>query len=247
MVEMNKIHNVDCLEFMKQVPDNYFDLVLTDPPYGLTRNKWDKKIDLKVWWKQISRITKDSSAIIIFSVQPFTTELIQSNIKSFRYSLIWDKVLPVGFLNANRMPLRKHEEINIFYRSLPFYNPEKTQGHERKQVVSRNNRNNKNYGNFKNVGGYDSTERFPTSILKFSTGGTRTKIIHPTQKPLELIIYLLKLYAKKGIVAFDPFMGSGTMAEACISLGLDWCGCELEAEHVEKANKRLEKVQGVLL
>jgi len=246
---MNKIHHIDCLEFMKQVPDNYFDLVLTDPPYGTTQNEWDTVIDLKEFWVQINRITKDDSAVICFSAQPFTTDLINSNRENFRYSLVWDKVLPVGFLNANRMPLRSHEDICVFYRKLPFYNPEKTTGHDRKIVKNRNSKNNKNYGDFENVGGYDSTERFPTSILKYSNGGNRNTILHPTQKPAELVAQLLRLYAKEGFKIYEPFAGSGTTPVCCEMLphlGLKWVANELEADYVAIANKRLEAVQGSL-
>lgn len=244
--EMNKIYNMDCLEFMKQVPDKYFDLVIADHPYGTTKNKWDKVVDLKKWWSETNRTTKEKSAIICFGAQPFTTDLINSNRDNFRYSLVWDKVLPVGFLNANKMPLRSHEDILIFYRKLPYYNPEKTHGHDRKQVKKRSGENNNNYGDFNDAGWYDSTERFPTSIMKFSNGGTRTKIVHPTEKPAELIAYLLRLYAKKYFKVYIPFCGSGVDAEQCISLGIDWVATELDEDYCKIANKRLEAVQGSL-
>jgi site-specific DNA-methyltransferase (adenine-specific) len=248
--KMNTIIHGNCLDIMKQIPDNFFDLVLTDPPYGTTQNKWDIVIDLKEFWEQINRITNDNSAVICFSAQPFTTDLINSNRSNFRYSLVWDKVLPVGFLNANRMPLRRHEDICIFYRKLPFYNPEKTTGHNRKIVKNRNSKNNKNYGEFKkNIGVYDSTERFPTSILQHSNGGTRSKIVHPTQKPEELVTQLLRLYAKKGFKIYEPFSGSGTIPVCCEMLQhleLSWVASELEEDYVAIANKRLEAVQGSL-
>jgi site-specific DNA-methyltransferase (adenine-specific) len=245
---------------MKSVPDNYFDLVLTDPPYHTTQNKWDVAIDLEAWWEQINRIC--GGAVISFAAQPFTSDLIATNRVNFRYSLVWDKVLPVGFLNSNKMPLRQHEDICIFYKKLPYYNPEKTHGHDRKIVKNRYSSKQQNYGHFENVGGYDSTERFPTSVLKFSNGGNRMSMEHPTQKPLELVQYLLRLYSTPGVEVFsddmstkniigkfkifDPFMGSGTTAIAAKSLGLDWCGCELDEEYCNVARKRLEAVQGSL-
>lgn len=241
--KLNKIHCMDCLDFMQEVPDNYFDLVLTDPPYGTTKNEWDNVVNLDLWWSEIKRITKENTAVISFSAQPFTTDLINSNRTDFRYSLVWDKVLPVGFLNANRMPLRSHEDICVFYKKLPFYNPEKSQGHERKIVTNRSCKQSTNYGDFKDGGSYDSTERFPKSILEFSSGGTRTQIVHPTQKPLELVGYLLRLYSNKDFKVFDSFMGSGTTAVACQSLGIDWCGCELDEEYCKIARDRLSKVQ----
>ena len=244
--KLNTIINDDCLNVMRKIPDKYFDLVLTDMPYGTTQNKWDIVVDLHLWWSEIKRITKENTAVISFSAQPFTTDLINSNRNDFRYSLIWDKVLPTGFLNANKMPLRVHEDICIFYSSLPYYNPIKSQGHQRKRVVKRDSKNNKNYGDFKNYGGYDSTERHPTSILQFSNGGNRTSIVHPTQKDFGLVQHLLKMYADDKYKVFDPFIGSGTTAVACKSLGLDFVGVELEADYVAIANKRLEAVQGSL-
>jgi len=244
--KLNKIHNMCTFKFMKDVPDNFFDLVIADHPYGTTKNKWDKVINLKRWWNEIDRITKDNTAVICFGAQPFTTDLINSNRKNFRYSLVWDKVLPVGFLNSNRMPLRSHEDILIFYKQLPFYNPEKTQGHDRKKVTSRSCKQNNNYGDFKDGGNYDSTERFPTSIMKFSNGGNRTSIVHPTEKPAELIAYILRLYAKKEFKTYIPFCGSGVDAEQCISLGIDFVATELDPHYVVIANKRLEAVQGSL-
>ena len=242
----NKVLNMDCLEFMKQVPDNYFDLVLTDPPYNVTKNKWDvfDIRQLNIFTKEINRICK--GLIIIFAQQPFTTDVINANRSKFKYTMVWDKVLPTGFLNANKMPLRVHEDILFFYDKLPYYNPIKSQGHERKRVKNRNSENNKNYGDFKNVGGYDSTERFPTSILQFSNGGNRTSIVHPTQKDLELIKHLLRMYADDNFKIFDPFMGSGTTALACKSLGLDFWGTELDKDYCKIIDKRLSAVQGSL-
>jgi len=241
--KMSKIHHIDCLEFMKRVPDDYFDVVITDPPYNTTRNKWDVPFDLKLWWKEINRISKQNAPHIVFSAQPFTTDLINGNRDNFRYTMVWDKVLPVGFLNANKMPLRVHEDICIFYRKLPYYNVIKTQGHNRKIVKKRNSKNNNNYGDLESIGEYDSTERYPTSIMQFSNGGNRLSIQHPTQKNLELIQHLIRMYVDDNMKVFDPLMGSGTTAIACKSLGLDWCGCELETDYIEIANKRLEKVQ----
>jgi len=247
MIELNKIYTMDCFEYLKQVPDGYFDLVLTDHPYGTTQNDWDKVVDLKKWWEEIHRVTKENTAVISFSAQPFTTDLINSNRDNFRYSLVWDKVLPVGFLNANRMPLRSHEDICVFYKKQPFYNPEKTQGFDRKIVKNRKCKKTTNYGDFNDGGSYDSTERFPKSIMNFSNGGNRNSNVHPTQKPLDLAIYLLKLYAKQGFKVLDTFVGSGTIPVACKSLGLDFGGCDLLAKNVSITNKRLETVQGILL
>ena len=157
--------------------------------------------------------------------------------------MVWDKVLPVGFLNANKMPLRVHEDICVFYENLPYYNVIKTQGHERKVVKKRNSKNNNNYGDFESVDEYDSTERHPTSIMQFSNGGNRLSIQHPTQKNLELVKHLVMMYADDNFKVLDPFIGSGTTAIACKSLGINFCGCELEPDYCDIANKRLSKVQ----
>lgn len=247
MKEMiNQIYNEDCLETMKRMPDKSIDLVLTDPPYNTTQNEWDKPFDLKIWWDEINRIKKEDAAVIVFSAQPFTTDLINSNRKAFRYTLVWDKVLPVGFLNSGRMPLRSHEDICIFYDKLPHYKPVMSVGHDRKIVKHRDSKNNNNYGDFKDVGGYDSTERFPTSIMTFSNGGNRTKILHPTQKPVEAILHLLRMYAKENFVVYDSFAGSGTTLEGCKSLGLDYIGSELDEDYYKIIQKRLSAVQGSL-
>ncbi len=243
---LNKVFNEDCLETMKRMKDNSVDLILTDPPYNTTQNEWDKAFDLKEWWEQINRIKKENSAVIVFSAQPFTTDLIVSNRKAFRYSLVWDKVLPVGFLNSGKMPLRVHEDICVFYNKLPYYKPEMSVGHDRKVVKFRNSENNNNYGDFKNVGGYDSTERHPTSLMTFSNGGNRNAILHPTQKPLELVKHLLRMYAKKSFITYDSFCGSGTTLAACKSLGLNYIGSELDKDYYNIILKRLEAVQGSL-
>lgn len=229
---------------MKRVPDNYFDLVLTDPPYGTTQNEWDNVVELDLWWSEIKRITKENTAVICFSAQPFTTDLINSNRTDFRYSLVWDKVAPVGFLNANKMPLRVHEDICIFYKKLPFYSPIMEQGLSYDKGIRTFSEGN--YGYFKESKALnESGDRHPKSILRFSNADRQNKQ-HPTQKPTSIIEYLLRTFTCKDFKVFDPFMGSGTTAVACKSIGLDFVGCELEPEYVSIANKRLEAVQGSL-
>jgi site-specific DNA-methyltransferase (adenine-specific) len=241
----NKITLGDSLELMKKLPDNCIDLVLTDHPYGTTQNKWDIVVDLKEWWKQIDRVTKPNTAVISFSAQPFTTDLINSNRKDFRYSLVWNKVLPVGFLNANRMPMRVHEDILVFYKKLPTYNVVKTQGHPRKIVKQRKpNDGTRNYGKTKGAKDYDSTERFPTSIMTYSTGGTRNKIIHPTEKPLELVKKLLRQYANKGDIILDTFSGSGVVVNGCIDLGMNYIAYEMNEEYHKASIERIQRALG---
>jgi len=250
--KMNKIHNIDCLEFMKQVPDDYFDLVLTDPPYNTTKCDWEWDITKSDFLKEAKRISNIS---ICFGAEPFSSKMRLLDSSFYKYDWIWEKPTATGHLNAEKQPLRAYENILVFYKQQPYYNPIKTQGHEKKVSsaksralsINRNKNKNKVYNNenSNSVIDYESTERYPRNVLLFSTDKQKIAL-HPTQKPTELILYLLRTYTKKGFKVFDPFMGSGTTAIACKSLGLEWCGCELEADYVEIANKRLEAVQGSL-
>lgn len=274
MKEMiNQVFNEDCLETMKRIPDKSINVIPLDLPFGTTNNHWDILIPLDPLWEELNRIIKDDGIIFAFSTQPFTTDIINSNRKYFRHDIIWNKVLPVGFLNANKMVLRSHENISIFYKSLPYYKPLMSQGHDRKVVPKRSGKNNNCYGNFESVEKYDSTERHPTSIMTieetnegevvntllqrlskyepdtvqtYSNGGNRTKIIHPTEKPLELALNFLRMYAKEGFTIFDPTAGSGVFLEAAKSLGLDYIGCEKDKYIYKKIVKRLSAVQGSL-
>lgn len=171
-MELNKIYNLDCLIGMKGIADKSIDMILCDLPYGQTaRNKWDVVIPFDALWAEYKRIIKDCGAIVLFASGMFTANLMQSNPKMWRYNLVWQKTTPTGFLNANRMPLRGHEDICVFYKKLPTYNPQKTQGHSRKVSTATHKRfckKSTNYGDYENRS-YDSTERYPTSVLTFQT------------------------------------------------------------------------------
>jgi len=241
---LGKIHNTDCLEFMRQLPDKCVDLVLTDPPYGTTQNKWDCVVSFKDLWEGIKRITKQNSAIVMTAAQPFATDLINSNREMFRYDLIWYKPLASGFLNANKMPLRNHEHILVFYSNHPIYNPQKFTGRKRPASTSKAN-STSNYGNFKSVFTKEHDDYFPQSVIEFNNGD-KTEVEHPTQKPTPLLAYLGLTFSNSDSVIFDPFMGSGTTAVACERLGRKWFGCELEPKYCEIANKRIEAEQAQL-
>jgi site-specific DNA-methyltransferase (adenine-specific) len=224
MFYTNQIIHGDCLEIMPIIDDGAIDLILCDLPYGITaRNTWDKVIDIPTMWRQYERIIKQNGAIILFGIGKFIAKLIMSNEKMFRYTLVWEKTLPTGFLNANKMPMRAHEDIAVFYKKLPTYNPEKTCGHKRK-VSSRKPNRSTNYGTDKG-NRYDSTERFPGSILRFSNDD-RTKTLHPTQKPLDLCRYLIRMYSNAGDVVLDNACRSGTALLAAKLEGRRYIGID---------------------
>lgn len=230
----------DCIDRMKEIPDGSVDLVLTDPPYGSTQNKWDSIIPLDKMWESLRNVTSEVGLCILHGYGVFSAKLILSNESMYRYSIIWQKTTPTGHLNANRMPLRSHEDILIFYDKLPTYNPIKTYGHVRKVSTSKHKRNSKvttNYGDH-GLTTYDSTERFPRSVVTFKTDKQRLAV-HPTQKPVALIEYLIKTYTNTGDTVLDFTMGSGTTGVACRNLGRKFIGIELDDEYFKIAKDRI--------
>ena len=226
MIELNKIYNEDCIgeNGMCLIPDKSINMILCDLPYGVTaKNKWDIIIPFEKLWEQYLRIIKDDSAIVLFSQQPFTTDLINSNRKLFRYSLIWNKERTSGSLNANRMPLRSHEDILLFYKKLPNYNPQMTKG----EMMSKGGGGGKssNYGDAKEIR-YTNDLYYPRSILNFKACHNMTGKIHPTQKPVELLEYLINTYSNEGEIILDNCMGSGSTAIACINTNRHYIGFE---------------------
>ena len=200
----------DCLELMSRIPDGSIDMVLSDLPYGTTRCRWDTPINLQELWKQYRRVVKENGAIVLFSAQPFTTELISSNKAMYRYEWIWKKTQPSGFMNAKKMPLRIHENIEIFYRKPPTYNPQMTHGHQRKTATAYGTRESDGsscYGREERNYTYDSTDRYPVDVLQYSTGD-KAKRLHPTQKPVDLLEYLVKTYTNTGETVLDNCMGA---------------------------------------
>lgn len=237
-MEINKIYNEDCLETLRRLPDNSIDLLLQDTPFGVTQNDWDVKPNLSVMWEEWNRVSKESAAMIFFATQPFASELILSNKTNFRYDIIWYKALGTGFLNANRMPMRNHEHILLFYRKLPTYNPQMEVGKMRTKGSNKNN-STTNYGNFKGQTKVDNLY-FPQSVIDFSNGDRTSENEHPTQKPLDLIRYLVITYSNAGDLVFDGYMGSGTTAHACIYEGRNFLGSELNRKYFSIATKRIE-------
>lgn len=220
------------------------DILLQDTPFGVTQNDWDIKPDLKAMWPLWERVCKKNAAMIFFATQPFASELILSKYNIFRYDLIWYKSLCSGFLNANKMPLRNHESILVFYRKLPTYNPQMGVG-LRKKGNRKHNRNGTNYGRFatEQVGDYydDKGTRFPQSVLDFTNGDRTNESDHPTQKPLDLIRYLIKTYSNPGDLVFDGYGGSGTTAVAAKLEGRKAIICETDINYYIKSIQRFKE------
>lgn len=222
-MEINKTYFGDCLEVMKLIDDATIDLIICDLPYGVTKNKWDSVIDLKVLWGEYERVIKTNGAIILFGQDKFSARLMLSNEKLHRYNLIWQKTTPTGHLNAKKMPLRSHEDILVFYKKLPTYNPQKTTGHKRKVSTAQHKRGSKKTTNYGEHGltTYDSTERYPKSVLKFATDKQKVAL-HPTQKPLALMEYLIVTYSNEGEIVLDNCAGSGTTGLAAKNLNRNY-------------------------
>lgn len=226
----------DCLEFMKKIPDGSVDMVLCDPPYGTTACKWDSVIPFEPMWEQLNRIIKPNGAICLFGSEPFTSVLISSNISNFRYDLIWDKQKGSDILNANRKPLKCHENICVFYRKQPTYNKQYWYSTPYKKING-NKIQSTCYGNVHNVDTESKDgKRNPLTILKFARDGKR---IHPTQKPVALLEYLIKTYSNEGETVLDFTMGSGSTGVACVNTQRNFIGIELDATYFEIAQKRI--------
>lgn len=235
---MIELYQGDCLEKMVEVPDHTVDMIFTDLPYGTTHNVWDKRISLEELWEQYKRVLKSGGVVLLFSQQPFTTDLVNSNRKWFRYEWVWQKSRPVGFLNANRMPLRFHENIVVFYEHLPTYNPQKTPG---KPYTSKGARYTTNYRPFKPIPTTNRDGmRYPRDVVTFSSGNNIGKI-HPTEKPVDLLAYMIRTYTDEGDTVLDSCMGSGSCGVACQHLGRSFIGIEKDTGYFEAAKKRIEE------
>ena len=238
------IYNEDCLIGMDRIADGSIDFVLTDLPFGTTDCPFDKRIDLEKFWEQIKRVTKHNAAIALFAQMPFAVDLVNANRKMFRYEWIWHKNLATGFLNAKKMPLKSHEQILIFYRKLPTYNPQKVKAKQRKThcKIKTANYHNGNRLEFD----YDSDERYPRDVQTFNhtlTLPPSERNFHPTQKPVDLLEYLIKTYTNEGETVLDATIGSGSTAVACINTNRHFIGFETEEKFYEIANRRILEAQ----
>ena len=241
-----QLYNGDCLEIMKKIPDKSVDMICCDLPYGETQNKDDIKIPFEPLWKEYERIIKDNGCIALFGQGLFYVDLVNSNRKLFRYDLIWDKVLTSGFLNAKRMPLRQHEQIAIFYKKLPTYNPQFTQGkplHSKGVSYMNKELKNQNYGNFHTTDDSrkGSTEKYPTSILRFPKPHPSVAK-HRTEKSIECLEWLIKTYTNENETVLDNCMGAGSCGIACKNTNRDFIGIEIDKNYYEIAEKRINAI-----
>lgn len=239
-----QLYAEDCLETLRRMSNGSVDLLLQDTPFGCTQNEWDIKPNFEIMWQEWERVTKENAAMIFFGTQPFASELILSRSKYFRYDLIWYKALGSGFLNAKKMPLRNHETILVFYKKVPTYNPQMGVGLRKKGKV-KNERLNSNYGKFGKEEMHiydDGGTRYPQSVLDFTNGDRQSQSDHPTQKPLDLIRYLVKTYSNENETVFDGYSGSGTTAAACLKENRQFVGSELSKEYFDMSVKRLDEI-----
>lgn len=261
---INLMHG-DCLELMKSIPDKSVDMVLTDPPYGTTACKWDSVIDFKLMWEQLNRIIKDNGAIVLFGSEPFSSALRMSNIKNYKYDWVWEKQKASNFLTASKMPLKTHEIISVFNCN-GYYNPQKYSVIEIEDIMSMSKKEMINffksreyfkYGSIdrrininnplknKDVVGIkvsrerkkDDGTRFPNSVLKFNKNMVN---LHPTQKPVSLLEYLIKTYTQDNEIVLDFTMGSGSTGVACLNTNRNFIGIEMDDNYFEIAKSRIE-------
>jgi site-specific DNA-methyltransferase (adenine-specific) len=230
----------DCLERMKGIPDGSVDMILADPPYGTTACKWDSIIPLEPMWAQLKRIIKPNGAIVMTAAQPFTSVLVSSNLSMFKYDWVWEKPSAKGHLNAKKQPMRAHESILVFYDKQPTYNPQMTDGHVRKVSFKRKELNSEVYSENTSDVSYDSTRRYPRSVQNIKQD-TQKCSLHPTQKPVALMEYLIKTYTNEAETVLDFTMGSGTTGVACVNLNRSFIGIELDENYFNIASDRISK------
>lgn len=242
----------NCLELMQTIPTGAVDMILCDLPYEVLHKdnpnaQWDRLIPFEPLWEQYNRVIKKNGAIVLFGQGMFTAQLMMSNPKMWRYNLVWDKCRATGFLNANRMPLRYHEDILVFYKALPTYHPqmEELNGRERNHPQGRGNHKEKNqcYGKVNRINPTYEDKKHPRSIIKIRAVHCSEGQSHPTQKPVALLEYLIKTYTDEGQLVLDNTMGSGSTGVACVNTNRDFIGIELNEEYFKVAEKRIEQAQ----
>lgn len=222
---VNRVFEADCLDLMPEIPDESIDMILCDLPYGVTQNAWDSYIPLDRLWEQYLRIIKPNGVIALTASGVFTAMLIMSQPTLYKYKLVWEKSKPTNFLNAKKQPLRKHEDVCIFYKKQPTYNPQMGQGVAYDKGV-RKDQLSGSYGDFQPKHVYSSGQRYPTDVVYFKTAESEGKVVHPTQKPVELGRYLIKTYTQPGDIVLDNACGSGSFLAAAVLEGRNFIGIE---------------------
>ena len=242
-----KLYNDDMFNVFPNIEPQSIDLLLTDFPYGTLnkkRNEWDKIIDYDKFWHYVSIICKPNCAIVSTAAQPFTSVLISTNYSDFKYCLVWEKSKSTGYLNAKKQPMRSHEDIVVFYKKQPTYNPQMTVGkpYDKGKAI----RDAIQYGKQTKAVHVKNTEgtRYPRSVLYFKTAEDEGKL-HPTQKPIALYEYLVRTFSNEGDTVLDPFMGSGTTGSASLNTNRDFIGIERDTDYYTIAEKRLQTVDEV--
>lgn len=238
----NKVIEGDCLEIMKDIPDNSINMILCDLPYGTTQNEWDSVIPLNKLWSEYERIIKDNGAIVLTSQGLFTNKLISSNEKLFKYKMVWIKSKATNFLNAKKQPLRKHEDICIFYKKQPPYNPMMVQG-EAYDKGYRKDQHTGSYGLFDTRHVKSDGERYPSDIVYFKTAESEGEVYHPTQKPIDLGRYLIRTFTNKGDIILDNACGSGSFLVSAILEGRRFIGIELNKNSVLHHEKKMDYIK----
>lgn len=231
-----ELHCGDCLEILPTLPPQSIDAVIADIPYGTTACKWDSVIPFAPMWECIKHVIKPKGAVVLFGSQPFTSALVMSNPKWYRYGWVWEKEQGSNFLDARRKPYKVHEDISVFGDGLPPYNPIYTQG---KPYVNGKHRGTEVFGSFNDKQELKSHGRFPRSIQRFN----RERGLHPTQKPVDLMAYLVRTYTNEGGTVLDFTMGSGSTGVACIKEGRNFIGIEKDSGYFDIARQRLEAAQ----
>lgn len=245
---MIQLYNGDCLEIMKVIDDKSIDAIITDPPYGTTACKWDSVIDFDLMWEQLNRIIKPNGAIVLFGSEPFSSTLRTSNIKNYKYDWIWDKKRCTGFLNAKKQPLRNNEIISIFYKKQPTYNPQPYKKNTIGNLGKSKKHQTDNYGKYNQVDNDNSNKfGYPRTIINqipvINNLSKDKSGLHPTQKPVALLEYLIKTYTNENETVLDFTMGSGTTGIACKNLNRNFIGIELDNKYFEIAEKRIKEHQ----
>lgn len=241
MLEINKIFLGDCLDLMPKIDNKSIDLILCDLPYGVTsRNKWDIIIPFDKLWENYERIIKDSGAIVLTATQPFASQLVCSNLKLFKYEWIWEKPNGTGFLNAKKQPLRNHEQVLVFYKNQPTYNPQFTMGKPYKCKQGGHGTNYNDRGNkTKEVLTENNGERYPLTVQKFNKDKSK---IHPTQKPIELCEYFIKTYTNEKDLVLDNCAGSGSILVAAKHLNRNFIGIEKDEGYCKIAGQKIDEI-----
>ena len=240
---MVNIYKGDCLEILPTIDDSSVDMIMADLPYGTTACKWDSIIPLEPLWKELNRISKLNAAMVFNAAQPFTTILAVSNMSNFRYEWIWEKPQGTNPMNVKVMPLKSHENILVFYNKKPTYNPQMWYSTPYSGFSSEQSKIGEVYGSAKSKHRNNPEgSRYPKTILKFK----QEKGLHPTQKPVGLVEYLIQTYTNKGDVVLDPTMGSGTTGVACINTDRKFIGIEKEKKYFEIAEHRINTISPLL-